>query len=76
MLSSMKNIHYEDLTEAFPAFICIAFTIFGNNIANGICLAIPVYLLMKLMAGKRKEINYVLYILTAVCVLYFYTLIR
>lgn len=76
MLSSMKNIHYEDLTESFPAFLCIAFTIFGNNIANGICIAIPVYLLMKLMAGKRKEINSVLYILTAICILYFYTLIR
>lgn len=76
MLSSMKNIHYEDFTEAFPAFLCIAFTIFGNNIANGICIAIPVYLLMKLFAGKRKDISYVLYILTAVCLLYFYTLIR
>lgn len=76
MLSSMKNIRYEDLTEAFPAFLCITFTIFGNNIANGICIAIPVYLMMKIMAGKRKEINYVLYILTAVCILYFYTLIR
>ena len=76
MLGSMKNIHYEDLTEAFPAFLCITFTLFGNNIANGICVAIPVYLLMKLMAGKRKEINYVLYILTEVCALYFYTLVR
>ena len=76
MLSSMKNIKYEDFTESFPAFLCITFTIFGNNIANGICIAIPVYLMMKLFAGKRKEISYVLYILTAVCALYFYTLIR
>ena len=76
MLSSMKNIHYEDLTEAFPAFICITFTLFGNNIANGICIAIPVYVLMKLVAGKAKDMNYVIYILTAVCVLYFYTLMR
>ena len=76
MLGSMKNIKYDDFTEAFPAFLCITFTIFGNNIANGICVALPVYLIMKLIAGKRKEINYVMYILTAVCVLYFYTLIK
>ena len=76
MLSSMKNIHYDDLTEAFPAFICITFTLFGNNIANGICIAIPVYVLMKLVAGKAKDMNYVIYILTAVCMLYFYTLMR
>lgn len=76
MLGAMKNIKYEDLTEALPAFVCIAFTIFANNIANGICIAIPVYLIMKLLAGKAKEINYVLYILTAVCALYFYSIIQ
>lgn len=75
MLSSMRNIKYDDLTEAFPAFVCIAFTIFGNNIANGICAAIPVYVFMKLAAGRRKELSGVIYILTAVCFLYFYTLL-
>lgn len=76
MLNSMKQIEYADYTEAFPAFLCIAFTIFGNNIANGICVAIPTYLLLKVFSGKLKEINYVLIIVTAVCCMYFYTLVR
>ena len=76
MLGSMRNINYDDMSESLPAFICIAFTIFGNNIANGICLAIPVYLLMKLFSGKVKEIHPVLYVITAVCMLYFYTLMK
>lgn len=75
MLSSMSKIHYEDLTEAVPAFICIAFTIFANNIANGICAAIPAYFSMKIAAGKVKELSPVMYIMVAVCLLYFYTLI-
>lgn len=75
MLSSMSKIHYEDLTEAVPAFICIAFTIFANNIANGICAAIPDYFIMKIAAGKVKELSPVMYIMVAVCLLYFYTLI-
>ena len=75
MLSSMSKIHYEDLTEAAPAFICIAFTIFANNIANGICAAIPAYFIMKIAAGKVKELSPVMYIMVAVCLLYFYTLI-
>ena len=75
MLSSMSKIHYEDLTEAVPAFICIAFTIFANNIANGICAAIPAYFIMKIAAGKVKELSPVMYIMVAVCLLYFYTLI-
>ena len=75
MLSSMSKIHYEDLTDAVPAFICIAFTIFANNIANGICAAIPAYFIMKIAAGKVKELSPVMYIMVAVCLLYFYTLI-
>ena len=75
MLSSMSKIHYEDLIEAAPAFICIAFTIFANNIANGICAAIPAYFIMKIAAGKVKELSPVMYIMVAVCLLYFYTLI-
>ena len=66
MLSSMSKIHYEDLTEAVPAFICIAFTIFANNIANGICAAIPAYFIMKIAAGKVKELSPVMYIMVAV----------
>ena len=55
MLSSMRNINYDDFTESFPAFICVAFTIFANNIANGICVALPVYVVLKLASGKIKE---------------------
>ncbi|HIX28345.1 MAG TPA: NCS2 family permease [Candidatus Blautia stercoravium] len=75
MLSSMSKIHYDDLTEAVPAFICIAFTIFANNIANGICAAIPAYFIMKIASGKIKELSPVMCIMVAVCLLYFYTLI-
>ena len=75
MLGGMRKINYEDFTECFPAFLCITFTIFANNIANGICTAIPVYVILKLTTGKGKELSPVLYILTAVCLLYFSTLI-
>ena len=75
VLGNMRKIHYEDITEAVPAFVCIAFTIFANNIANGICAAIPAYFIMKIAAGKIKELSPVTYIMVAVCLLYFYTLI-
>lgn len=75
MMNSLRLIDYDDFTEAFPAFMCIAFTIFGNNIANGICVAIPVYVLLKLANGRSKEIQPLMYLLVIVCCLYFYTLI-
>lgn len=75
MLGGMKNINYQDITEYVPAFICVTFTIFANNIANGICAAIPAYLIMKIASGKIRELSPVIYVLTAVCLLYFYTII-
>ena len=75
MLSGMRNIDYSDITEYIPAFICVTFTIFANNIAIGICVALPAYLLMKIAAGKMKKIEPVMYVLVAVCLLYFYTLV-
>ena len=75
MLGAMRNIKYDDLTEAFPAFVCIAFTIFGNNIANGICAALPSYLIMKIASGKIKEVRPAMWILVAVCLLYFYSIV-
>lgn len=76
MLSSMRNINYDDFTECFPAFMCITFTLLGNNIANGICVAIPSYFLMKIFSGKHRELDRVFYVITAVCLLYFYSLIK
>lgn len=75
MLGAMRNIKYDDLTEAFPAFVCIAFTIFGNNIANGICAALPSYLIMKIASGKIKEVRPAMWVLVAVCLLYFYSIL-
>ncbi|KMZ55130.1 NCS2 family permease [Dorea sp. D27] len=75
MLGAMRNIKYDDLTEAFPAFVCIAFTIFGNNIANGICAALPSYLIMKTASGKIREVKPAMWILVAVCLLYFYSIL-
>lgn len=74
MLSGMKNVDYSDITEYFPAFLCVTFTIFANNIANGICVALPTYVILKYASGKRKEVSPVMYVLVAVCVLYFCTL--
>ena len=75
MLSAMKNIDYSDITEYIPAFLCVTFTIFANNIANGICVALPAYLVMKIATGKIKKIEPVMYVLVAVCLLYFYSIV-
>ena len=49
--------------------------VIANNIANGICVALPAYVLLKYASGRRRELSPVMYILVAVCVLYFWTLV-
>lgn len=76
MLRAMRNINFDDMTEYFPAFVCITFTIFANNIANGICAALPVYTILKIASGKSKEISPAMYIMVGVCCMYFYSIIK
>ena len=75
MLGAMKNINYDDMTEAIPAFLAVAMTVFTNNIANGLSLSVLCYVLLKIAAGKRKELHPAMYGLSAFLVYYLSTLI-
>lgn len=76
MLSKMKFINYDDIAEYIPAFLCITFTVFANNIANGICVALPAYLILKIATGKIKEVSKPMYVVAAICILYFYSIMK
>lgn len=75
MLGSMKSIDYEDKTEYLPAFIAVAMTVLTYNIANGMALAIVSYLILKLAAGKAKDIPKPMYVVGLCMAFYLYTLI-
>lgn len=75
MLGALRKVNFDDFTEYFPAFMCVAFTVFANNIANGICVALPVYLILKIAAGRIREVPKAMYALIAVCLLYFWNLL-
>lgn len=74
MLGGMRNINYDDMTEAVPAFLSVALTIFTFNVANGISAAIIVYVILKVASGRAKEIPGTMYPFAALLCYYFYTL--
>lgn len=74
MLSGLRNLEYDDLAEYLPAFICIAFTIFTFNIANGIALAYVVFLLIKLSTHRLNELTMAHYVLGILFLVYFYSI--
>lgn len=71
MISGIKNIEFDEFTEAFPAFATIVFTTFTSSISNGISIGILSYMFTKVLAGKYKELNWGIYILAIPLLMYF-----
>jgi len=71
MLGSVKHIEFDDITEAIPAFFCIALMPFTYSIANGIAAAIIVYPITKISTGRGKELSPLVYVLAVLFILRF-----
>jgi AGZA family xanthine/uracil permease-like MFS transporter len=74
MLSGMRGIDYSDMAEYIPAFLCIALTVFTFNIGNGISAAFIAYVIIKVSAGRYKELAYGHYLLSLLLMYYFFSL--
>lgn len=71
MMESIKEVNFNDFSEAVPAFFTIVMMPFSYSIANGIATGIIFYPVMKVATGKYKEVHPVMYILAALFVLRF-----
>ena len=56
MISTIKSIDFSDITEALPAFVVIIMTPLTYSIADGIILGLLSYVLIKIFAGRLREI--------------------
>lgn len=63
MLGAIKDIDFDDWTEGFPAFLVITLMPFTYSIANGISAGLVAYPLLKIVAGRAKEVNWIMYVL-------------
>ena len=71
MVASFGRIQYDDATELVPAFVTIAMMVFTYNIANGLTAGLILYPLMKLLAGRRKELHAGGIVLALLCLTYY-----
>ncbi len=71
MLDAVKRIELDKLEEAFPAFITMLTMVLCYSIADGICLGMVSYVVVKLCAGRYRDLNPTLCVLSALFVLYF-----
>jgi AGZA family xanthine/uracil permease-like MFS transporter len=57
MFGSVRRIDFDDLTEAVPAFVVVVMMVFTYNIANGLTAGLIIHPLLKLAAGRAREIT-------------------
>jgi AGZA family xanthine/uracil permease-like MFS transporter len=69
MSQSLAMVLWNDFSEALPAFITMLATPLTFSIATGLSLGLISYTVVKLAAGKIKEINALVWILTALFIL-------
>jgi AGZA family xanthine/uracil permease-like MFS transporter len=53
----VARIDFADLTEVAPAFATITMMLFTYNIANGLTAGLILYPVVKLAAGRYRELN-------------------
>ena len=71
MMKGAAALPWDQRDEAIPAFLTIAAMPLTYSIANGIALGIVAYVLLKLLAGKAREVHALMYGLAVLLVLYY-----
>jgi AGZA family xanthine/uracil permease-like MFS transporter len=68
MIRSLLSIEWDDPTEAVPAFLTVVGMPLTFSIANGLALGFIAYPLVKLLAGRAREVNALVWVLAALFV--------
>ncbi|MEM9293743.1 MAG: NCS2 family permease [Acidobacteriota bacterium] len=69
MARALRQVPWDDLTEAAPAFFTALLMPLTYNIAHGLSAGILIYALGKAAAGRGREVHWLLYVLSALLVL-------
>lgn len=71
MITLIKDIPWDKLEEALPAFLTIVGMAFTFSISKGIGFGFISYCLLKTASGKWREVHPVMWIVAAIFLLYF-----
>jgi len=71
MMQQVKNIDWDDVEIAIPAFLTIALMPFTYSISAGIGAGFIAYVLVKVVRGKTSQIHPLMWLVAVLFVLYF-----
>lgn len=66
MLSGLKNIHMDDMTELAPAALMLIAMPVSGSIGHAIGIGLITYTVIKLFTGKGKDVSVLTYILSII----------
>lgn len=72
MLSGLKHIDFDDITQTVPVFIMLIAMPISGSIGHGIGLALISYVVIKLFTGEKKDISVLTYVLAAIFLIKFF----
>ncbi|MFC8128561.1 NCS2 family permease [Streptomyces sp. NPDC057302] len=75
MLGALKNVDFKDPTNAVPAALTVATTLFFGNFGTGIATGLAAHVLVKTVSGRIREVPWPLWIVMIPLGYYFYTLV-
>jgi len=71
MISPIKNLDFNDLTNVIPVFIMIALMCFSFNLGIGLTAGFLTYLIIKIFSGRLKEISAGMWVLGILSLMFF-----
>ncbi|HSE71757.1 MAG TPA: NCS2 family permease [Nocardioidaceae bacterium] len=71
MMQQVKNIDWDDMEIAIPAFLTIALMPFTYSISAGIGAGFLAYVLVKVVRGKTVQVHPLMWVVAALFVVYF-----
>ncbi|MFE2537173.1 NCS2 family permease [Streptomyces sp. NPDC059371] len=71
MMTHVKHIDWDQYEIAIPAFLTIAVMPFTYSITDGIGAGFLAYVVIKTVVGKAKEVNWLLWAVSALFLVYF-----
>ena len=72
MLSGLKNIDFEDITQTAPVFIMLLAMPVSGSIGHGIGLALITFTVIKVFTGKAKDVSVLTYIISLIFLIKFF----
>lgn len=71
MMRNAARIAWDDFTEAVPAFLVLIGIPLCFSIADGLAFGFLAYPVLKLLAGRARDVRWPMYVVAAVMALYF-----